>query len=54
MLANRSYSQASSISLLFAFSNNTAQPVSEIHFQLAVTKVRRPILDSVPLMGHPI
>ena len=54
MLANRSYSQASSISLLFAFSNNTAQPVSEIHFQLAVTKVRRPILDTVPLMVHPI
>lgn len=40
MLANRTTGSSNSISLLFAFSNNTAQPISELHFQLAVTKVR--------------
>lgn len=38
MLANRTTATSNSISLLFAFSNNTAQPISELHFQLAVTK----------------
>lgn len=39
LLANRTTSASNSINLLFAFSNNTAQPISEVHFQLAVTKV---------------
>ncbi len=39
MLANRITSSATAINLLFAFTNNSAQPVSELHFQLAVTKV---------------
>ena len=39
MLANRTTGTSNSINLLFAFSNNTAQPISELHFQLAVTKV---------------
>lgn len=29
-----------SINIVFSFSNNTAQPITELHFQLAVTKVR--------------
>lgn len=29
-----------SIDIVFSFTNNTAQPISELHFQLAVTKVR--------------
>ncbi|KJZ72420.1 hypothetical protein HIM_08223 [Hirsutella minnesotensis 3608] len=29
---------SNAINIIFAFSNNTAQPVSELHFQLAVTK----------------
>lgn len=40
LMASRSTPAASSINLLFAFTNITAQPVSELHFQLAVTKVR--------------
>lgn len=39
LLANRKTGLSNSINLLFAFSNNTAQPISEVHFQLAVTKV---------------
>lgn len=39
LLANRATGTTNSINLLFAFSNNTAQPISEVHFQLAVTKV---------------
>lgn len=42
MLANRTTATSNSINLLFAFSNNTAQPISELHFQLAVTKVSPP------------
>ncbi|CAN8104942.1 unnamed protein product [Discula destructiva] len=38
LLANRTTAASNSINLLFAFSNNTAQPISELHFQLAVTK----------------
>lgn len=40
LLANRTTGTSNSINLLFAFSNNTAQPISEVHFQLAVTKVQ--------------
>ena len=39
MIARRTVDTAPSISLVFSFTNNTAQPVSELHFQLAVTKV---------------
>ena len=39
LIANRTVDTAPSINLLFSFTNNTAQPVSELHFQLAVTKV---------------
>ncbi|KAL2144725.1 hypothetical protein VTI28DRAFT_8663 [Corynascus sepedonium] len=38
MVANRTVDTDPSISLLFAFTNNTAQQVTELHFQLAVTK----------------
>ncbi|KAH6677781.1 VHS domain-containing protein [Plectosphaerella plurivora] len=38
LLANRSPSNPSPLNLTFAFSNNTAQPISELHYQLAVTK----------------
>ncbi len=39
LVANRAGGMAPSLSLLFSFTNNTVQPVSELHFQLAVTKV---------------
>lgn len=39
LLANRTTATSNNINLLFAFSNSTAQPISEVHFQLAVTKV---------------
>lgn len=39
MSAERPSASPNSMKLLFAFSNNTPQPVSELHFQLAVTKV---------------
>ncbi|KAK3898193.1 VHS domain-containing protein [Staphylotrichum tortipilum] len=38
MLANRTSTAAPALVLSFGFSNNTASPVSELHFQLAVTK----------------
>ena len=38
-LANRATGASSAIHVAFAFSNNTAQPIAELHFQLAVTKV---------------
>lgn len=41
-LANRSPPSSNAINMAFSFSNNTAQPVSEFHFQLAVTKVSPP------------
>ncbi|KAG5921236.1 hypothetical protein E4U61_007017 [Claviceps capensis] len=37
-LAGRATSASNSIHITFAFSNNSAQPVTELHFQLAVTK----------------
>lgn len=46
LLANRSTSNGNPLNLVFAFSNNTAQPVSDLHYQLAVTKV-------TPLRPHP-
>jgi hypothetical protein len=42
MAATRPSSTDPFINLLFAFTNNTAQPISELHFQLAVTKVSHP------------
>ncbi|RYP59701.1 hypothetical protein DL769_008429 [Monosporascus sp. CRB-8-3] len=36
--ARRSPQNQNAIALLFAFSNNTPQPISDLHFQLAVTK----------------
>lgn len=39
-LAGRATGASNSIHITFAFSNNSAQPVTELHFQLAVTKVR--------------
>lgn len=38
-LANRTLPFSNAINMAFSFSNNTAQVVSEFHFQLAVTKV---------------
>ncbi|KAH7349601.1 VHS domain-containing protein [Plectosphaerella cucumerina] len=38
LLANRTPANPSPLTLTFAFSNNTAQPISELHYQLAVTK----------------
>lgn len=40
MVANRHPTAPAAITISFAFSNTTAQPISELHFQLAVTKVR--------------
>ncbi|KAG5969620.1 hypothetical protein E4U58_001284 [Claviceps cyperi] len=37
-LAGRATGASHSIHITFAFSNNSAQPVTELHFQLAVTK----------------
>ncbi|KAM0261306.1 hypothetical protein ACHAQJ_002337 [Trichoderma viride] len=37
-LAKRSTAVSNAINMVFAFSNNTAQPINELHFQLAVTK----------------
>ncbi|CCE29875.1 hypothetical protein E4U22_004071 [Claviceps purpurea] len=37
-LAGRATGASNSIHITFAFSNNSAQPVTELHFQLAVTK----------------
>ncbi|KFG82342.1 VHS domain-containing protein [Metarhizium anisopliae] len=37
-LAGRATSASNSIHITFAFSNNSAQPITELHFQLAVTK----------------
>jgi hypothetical protein len=42
MVANRTVDTDPLLNLLFAFTNNTAQPISELHFQLAVTKVSLP------------
>jgi ADP-ribosylation factor-binding protein GGA len=39
LLANRKISSPNAISMFFSFTNNTAQPVSELHFELAVSKV---------------
>lgn len=41
-LAGRTTGASNSIHITFAFSNNSAQPVTELHFQLAVTKVSSP------------
>jgi ADP-ribosylation factor-binding protein GGA len=38
LYASRKPATANAISLGFAFSNNAASPMSELHFQLAVTK----------------
>ncbi|KAM0285463.1 hypothetical protein ACHAQH_001412 [Verticillium albo-atrum] len=38
MLANRNTENSSAMNIVFAFSNNTAQPVTELHYQVAVTK----------------
>ncbi|KAF4337549.1 ADP-ribosylation factor-binding [Fusarium beomiforme] len=38
MLARRAPGNENAINIVFAFSNNVTQPISELHFQLAVTK----------------
>jgi ADP-ribosylation factor-binding protein GGA len=38
--AVRSPQGPNAVALSFAFSNNTPQPISELHFEVAVTKVR--------------
>lgn len=47
-LANRTTASSPAIDMLFSFSNNTAQPISELHFQLAVTKVGEQIHSTHP------
>lgn len=44
MIAGRSGS-GNALNLSFAFSNNSAQPISELHYQLAVTKVMPPYIS---------
>ena len=39
MVAGRSSAEPNALNINFAFSNNTPSPISELHFQLAVTKV---------------
>lgn len=43
-LAGRATGASNSIHITFAFSNNSAQPITELHFQLAVTKVSETLL----------
>lgn len=43
MLAQRNPAEPNAIKITFAFTNNLAQPINELHFQLAVTKVILPI-----------
>ncbi|KAG7104742.1 ADP-ribosylation factor-binding protein C25H2.16c like [Verticillium longisporum] len=38
MFANRTTANSSAMNIVFAFSNTTAQPVTELHYQVAVTK----------------
>ncbi|KAF5597293.1 ADP-ribosylation factor-binding protein [Fusarium subglutinans] len=38
MIARRAPGNENAINIVFAFSNNVAQPIGELHFQLAVTK----------------
>ncbi|RGP68299.1 putative arf-binding [Fusarium sporotrichioides] len=38
MVARRAPGNENAINIIFAFSNNVPQPISELHFQLAVTK----------------
>jgi hypothetical protein len=45
MIARRAPGNENAINIIFAFSNNVPQPVSELHFQLAVTKVSLFILQ---------
>lgn len=53
LIANRAAESAKNINLVFYFSNNTAQPISELHFQLAVTKVRDEDADHRdPILTH--
>jgi hypothetical protein len=40
-IAARTAQASNALNMKFAFSNNTPLPVSELHFQLAVTKVRK-------------
>ena len=39
LLANRATGASNSLTLLFGFSNNSAQQITELHWQVAVTKV---------------
>jgi ADP-ribosylation factor-binding protein GGA len=45
MVARRAPGNENAINIIFAFSNNVPQPISELHFQLAVTKVSISILQ---------
>lgn len=40
MVAGRTSASPNALNISFAFSNNTASQISELHFQIAVTKVR--------------
>lgn len=44
MIARRAPGNENAINIVFAFSNNVAQPIGEFHFQLAVTKVSIPFM----------
>lgn len=44
MFAKRSAGSSSAVQLLFSFSNNTAQPIQQVHFQTAVVKVCNSLL----------
>jgi hypothetical protein len=49
MFACRSSAAPNALVVLFSFSNNSAQQVTELHYQLAVTKVRVTQLPSALL-----
>lgn len=53
-LAGRTTGASNSIHMAFAFSNNSAQPITELHFQLAVTKVRKPTPNSHLISWFPL
>lgn len=55
LIAKRPTPGANSVRLHFAFSNNTAQPLSELHFQSAVPKVcpHRGVLSLISFYDYP-
>lgn len=54
MQAKRSPQNPGALALLFAFSNNTPMPISNLHYQLAVTKVSSHLFQSTTSFSLPL